>query len=146
MNFCGLSRLLRVKEDRTRLQPTPIEIRARLSEDTETSRAAILSYDPVSNTNIISYHLATKILDEPIHALDGSLPYTDDSLKNHVRMRIHGEEIGGYVDLDWCFEETSKRWHTSRFFVTSTHDPPYDAVLGRRDAEHCGMIQSRSRR
>ncbi|KAH3917013.1 hypothetical protein HBH56_051110 [Parastagonospora nodorum] len=139
MNFCGLSRLLRVKEDRTRLQPTPIEIRARLSEDTETSRVAILSYDPTSNTNIISYHLATKILEEPIHTLD-------NSSTNHVRTKIHGEEIGGYVDLDWCFEETSKRWHTSRFFVTTTYDPPYDAVLGRRDAEDYGMLRSRSRR
>ncbi|KAH3964153.1 hypothetical protein HBI56_168050 [Parastagonospora nodorum] len=139
MSLCGLSRLLCTKEDRTRLQPTPIEIRARLSEDTETSRAAILSYNPASNTNIISYHLATKILDEPIHTLD-------DSSTDHVRMRIRGEEIGGYVDLDWCFEDKSKRWHTSRFFVTTTYDPPYDAVLGQRDAEHYGMIQSRRKR
>jgi hypothetical protein len=119
--------------------PMPIEIRARTSDDVETSRGAILSCDPTSNANTISHRLATKVLNEPVHSFDHT--FTEQS-----RARIHGEEVGGYVDLEWCFENNTKRWHTSRFLVTKTYNPPYDAVLGRSDAEIYGMLRSRNRR
>jgi hypothetical protein len=119
--------------------PTPIEIRAQTSEDAETSRGAILSYDSGSENNIISHRLVTKVLGEHIHPLDDTIPAI-------ARINTCGKEIGGYVDLEWCMENDRKHWHTSRFLVTTTYDPPYDAVLGRKDAEYYGMIRTRSRR
>lgn len=52
--------------------------------------------------------------------------------------------MDGYVDLEWCFENT-KTTNKSRFFVTSAQDPPYDAVLGRPDARHYGILKAKSR-
>jgi hypothetical protein len=118
--------------------PTSIEIRARTSDDTETSRGAILSCDPASDSNLVSHHLVAKILHEPIHICDG----TSTDL---ARSRICDEEVGGYVDLDWRVDSDAQRWHTSRFLVTTTYNPPYDAVLGRKDAEHYGMLRYHTR-
>jgi hypothetical protein len=50
--------------------------------------------------------------------------------------------VDGYVDLEWCFENR-KATNKSRFFVTSVHDPPYDAVLGRPDAERYGILKTK---
>lgn len=46
------------------------------------------------------------------------------------------DELGeGYVDLVWCFERSPRRIHgPTRFIVSAAFDPPYDAVLGRRDS------------
>ena len=52
--------------------------------------------------------------------------------------------MDGYVDLEWCFENT-KTTNKSRFFVTSAHDPPYDAVLGRPDAKRYGILKTNNR-
>lgn len=49
----------------------------------------------------------------------------------------------GYVDLDWCLEHSSRRIHTTRFFVSSIDNPPYDAVLGKNDALQYGMVKQR---
>ncbi|KAH7085023.1 hypothetical protein BKA63DRAFT_8167 [Paraphoma chrysanthemicola] len=141
MPICGFSQLFRSsrKHKRSLRNPTPVEIRARNSDDAETSRGAILSYDPACDHNVVSHHLVTKVLHEPIHTCD-------NGSATRVGPQICREDVSGYVDLDWCTESDTQRWHTSRFLVTTTYDPPYDAVLGRKDAEHYGMLRTRSRR
>jgi hypothetical protein len=118
--------------------PTPIELHARTSEDVETTRGAILSYDPASDNNIISHNLVTKVLGEQIHPFNHTVVAP---IQTHT-----GEEVGGYVDLDWYFASKKPRWNTSRFLVTTTYDAPYDAVLGKKDAEQYGLLRSRRRR
>lgn len=54
--------------------------------------------------------------------------------------QINTQEVDGYVDLYWCFENNSKRLHNTRFIVMSSQNVPYDAILGKRDADHYGML------
>ena len=112
---------------------------ARTVDDVDTTRSAILSCDIASDSNVISHRLVTKVLGEQYHPIDRerSLPVQTD---------IYGEHIDGYVDLDWCWERNTNRWHNTRFLVTTMYDPPYDAVLGRKDAEYYGMIRAKSKR
>jgi hypothetical protein len=97
----------------------------------------MLSCDPQSNTNVISQSLVTNVLGAHIHPLD-------KETISHGKEQINVQEVNGYVDLYWCFEENSKRLHNTRFIVTSSQNAPYDAVLGRRDAEHYGMLGSKT--
>jgi hypothetical protein len=59
---------------------------------------------------------------------------------------LTGEAVGGWIDLDWCFESKIPYWHTPCFLVTTIDDAPYDAVLGKKDVEQYGLLRSRSRR
>jgi hypothetical protein len=88
---------------------------------------------------MISQKLVTNILGAPIHSFN-------KEATTHGQDRINTEEVDGYVDLVWCYEKNSKRMHNTRFFVTSCYSPPYDAVLGKKDAEHFGMLESKNRR
>jgi hypothetical protein len=63
-----------------------------------------------------------------------------------IRTQLHSEEVEGYVFLDWCSEHDWKQWHNTRFLVTTTYDPPYDAVLGKADAEQYDLAKRRNRR
>ncbi|KAH7379488.1 hypothetical protein BKA66DRAFT_466053 [Pyrenochaeta sp. MPI-SDFR-AT-0127] len=127
--------LQRRKKRRGPPQPVPIEIRIQLSDNTEAWRLAILSCNPNSESNMISQKLVTNILSARIQALDKeATTYEQDQMKT--------DEVDGYVDLVWCFEKSSKRMHNTRFLVTSCYSPPYDAVLGKKDAEHVGMLES----
>jgi len=114
-----------------------IEVRPRKAEETESWRVAILTYDRKSKTNVISQELVTTVLGTPIQPFD---EYTTKPKKS----RRHRYDTDGYVDLEWCFENT-KKTHNTRFFVTSASDPPYDAVLGRPDAEQYGILKSKNR-
>ncbi|KAI8934455.1 hypothetical protein NX059_009186 [Plenodomus lindquistii] len=119
--------------------PTPVEFRVRLCDNEDASRVAILTYDTASVPNVISRRLVTKVLGETAHPIEkGS--------SKPIRTQVHGEEVDGYVDLDWCRDANSESWHNTRFLVTTTSNPPYDAVLGRKDAESYGMVPSRSKR
>jgi hypothetical protein len=131
--------LLIVTQKRRNLQhPTSIEIRARTVDDVDTSRGAILTCDTSSDSNLISHRLVTKVLGEQYHQIEKA-----DTMP--IRTQVYGEHIYGHVDLDWCWESNTEQWHNTRFLVTTTYDPPYDAVLGRKDAEQYGMIRARSR-
>jgi hypothetical protein len=55
-------------------------------------------------------------------------------------------DVNGYVDLVWCLEKNNKRIHNTRFLVTSCHNPPYDAVLGKKDGAQFHMLESNDRR
>lgn len=98
----------------------------------------MLSCDPKSDTNIISRSLVTNLLGAHIHPLD------KETL--HGTEQLNAQKVDGYVELCWCFEKNSKRLHNTRFIVTSSENTSYDAVLGRDDAEHYGMLRSKTRR
>jgi len=53
--------------------------------------------------------------------------------------------IKGYLYLTWCFANNNKQIHTKRFWVTSTKNPCYDAILGRIDAERCDLTRRKQR-
>jgi len=128
------------KKKRRNLQhPSPVHIRARSVDDVDTTRSAILSCDTATDSNVISHRLVTKVLGEQYHPIDkeGALP---------VQTELYGEQIDGYVDLDWCWERNTGKWHNTRFLVTTMYNPPYDAVLGRKDAEYYGLIRAKKRR
>ncbi|KAH8722342.1 hypothetical protein GQ44DRAFT_687098 [Phaeosphaeriaceae sp. PMI808] len=121
------------------LEPIPIEIRQQLPNNTEAWRLAILSYDPNFESNMISQKLVINVLGAPIQ------PFDEEST-THGKDRINVSMADGYVDLVWCCENNSKQIHKSRFLVASCYNPPYDAVLGRKDGEHFGILESKNRR
>ena len=97
----------------------------------------MLTCDPKLDTNIISRSLVTNLLGAHIHPLD------KETL--HGTEQLNAQKVDGYVELCWCFEKNSKRLHNTRFIVTSSENASYDAVLGRKDAEHYGMLGSKIR-
>ena len=48
---------------------------------------------------------------------------------------FNGQEVStqGYVELVWRFQQSRDNFYT-RFIVTTTYDPPFDAVLGRKSS------------
>lgn len=98
----------------------------------------MLSCDPKSDTNVISQDLVTTVLGAHIHPFDKEVTAQG---KNW----INTQDVDGYVDLVWCFENNSRRMHNTRFIVTSCENAPYDAVLGMRDAERYGMLGLKNR-
>ncbi|KAJ9665653.1 hypothetical protein H2201_004137 [Coniosporium apollinis] len=99
-------------------------------------RIAILSFDPTTDSNLISPKLVTEVLGMTIHPLDGKegeLPYE----------QFKGQEMNtqGYIDLAWCFQR-SRTVYNTRFVVTTTYNPPFDAVLGRKSAVEIGLAKS----
>ncbi len=77
----------------------------------------------------------TKVLGQQICPVDKEASINQ---KNHT----FGENIDGFVNLDWCWEDNTQQLNNTRFFVTTTYDPPYDAVLGREDAIIYGMLKA----
>jgi hypothetical protein len=104
-----------------------------------TSRAAILSYDTGSTVNYISHRFVTKVLHEDVQSFEQEATI-------RIPTQSHTADVEGFVDLDWCSQHDRKQWHNTRFLVTTTYDPPYDAVLGQADAERYGMTKKRRRR
>ncbi|OCL04672.1 hypothetical protein AOQ84DRAFT_356315 [Glonium stellatum] len=103
-----------------------IEIYAGVRFETSIWRIAILSFDMTTDTNLISPKLAVGVLGLTINPLDEKHESTVESFE--------GRDIDtqGYVDLVWCFQNSPDKCNT-RFAVTSSYDPPFDAVLGRKD-------------
>jgi hypothetical protein len=65
----------------------------------------------------------------------------DEETTSRVQKNAFGEKVAGYVDLVWCPKKNGgAKMYETRFFVTSAHNPTYDAVLGRRDAERYSML------
>ena len=115
-----------------------VEIRSTATDGAEVWRVAELSSNPKCEDNVISQKLVTNVLGEPIHPLD----------KERVaptRTTKHRPQVEGYVEVAWCLENAPRRIHgPMRFLVSSTYDPPYDAVLGRRDSVHYGIDNLKS--
>lgn len=95
-------------------------------------RIAILSFDTTTDANLISPKLAMEILGLTIKPLDGEN-------KSAVE-QFDGRDIDtqGYVDLVWCFQNSPEKCNT-RFAVTRSYDPPFDAVLGRKGTIQIGL-------
>ena len=111
-----------------------IDVRIANPDGTCTTRSTVLSCDEYATINYISSGAATEL---------GQEPHPIDKEANPWGSKAPREDIKGYIDLDWRFENSTREWYTTSFYVTSTNDPPYDAVLGRREAEQLGMIRSR---
>lgn len=130
-----------VKDPHRQLRkPVQIEIKAHTPDNTETWRVAILSCDPKSEANVISEQLVTQVLRTPVCPLDEKAAAALEQRGRHL------DRVNGYVDLVWCFGNNTIRMQSTRFLVTSSHDPPYDAVLGRPDAEQHGLLKARRKR
>ncbi|OAL45424.1 hypothetical protein IQ07DRAFT_208867 [Pyrenochaeta sp. DS3sAY3a] len=124
------------KKRRTLRHPAHIAIRARTQNDKKTTRSAILTCDTSSDYNVISKKLITDVLHEQYHPIGDA-----SSLSSSAQRDIDG--LDGYVYLDWRWESNKEEWHNSLFYITKTADPPYDAVLGRSDAEYYGLLATR---
>jgi hypothetical protein len=87
---------------------------------------------------VISKKLATSVLNKPIYQLEKE---DMEWMARHDECDGLGE---GYVDLTWCFEQSPRRiYGPTRFIVSATYDPPYDAVLGRRDSVNYGIVRAK---
>lgn len=132
-NFLGL--LSSHRKDRHQLrQHVQIEIESQRSDKTTTRRAAILSCDPKSEENVISHQLVTNVLRTPIRQL------SEKEMIRQTQNGRHQDAVDGYVVLDWRFKSATGTRNT-RFLVMSTEGQLYDAVLGRPEAEDCGLLQ-----
>jgi hypothetical protein len=107
-------------------------------DGTLTARSLIISRDPESPESYISKRAVTEVLQKDAQFL-----------KHNATIRIltqsHSEHVKGYVDLKWCLRGDERSWNCTRFLVSTTYDPPYDAVLGKADAELYGLTKRRSR-
>lgn len=114
-------------------EPATIEIQTLGPDNEKTWRVAMLSCNPNSDINMISPKLVA-------NTLGVSLQPPDKQDTSYGHGRKGAEEVEGFVDLTWRFEMRSVTPYKMRFFVTSNDDPPYDAVLGEKDAKHVGML------
>ncbi|KAH6625858.1 hypothetical protein C7974DRAFT_396841 [Boeremia exigua] len=113
-------------QSKSKLKPSG---RARIKIHVSDSwRNAILSVDNTANENVISRRLVIEVLGTEIAVID-------KETAEFVRTRLSGEELEGYVDLTWCFEENTYRVQKLRLYVTTDHDPPYDVRLGKQAAK-----------
>ncbi|KAF2186252.1 hypothetical protein K469DRAFT_664124 [Zopfia rhizophila CBS 207.26] len=126
----------RAKRKSRRPKSSTIEIHTHSSHSTAgTWRLAELSYDTASDTNFISQKLVKNVLDKRIRTLEKE-PREWITRQNECQQLVEG-----YVDLVWCFERSPRRVHgPTRFVVSAVYDPPYDAVLGRRDSIKHGIM------
>ena len=105
-----------------------------MNRSTAIWRIAKLSFDTTAETNLISQRLVTEVLGLTINPLEKEC--------NTCVERQSGEvDAQGYVDLVWSFERSRKIFEPTRFVVTSTYDPPFDAVLGRSDSIKHGLVR-----
>lgn len=94
-----------------------------------------MSFDTAADTNLISPRLVTEVLGLTISPLEkGCNTYSEQRSEEEV-------DAQGYVDLVWSFETSRKIFEPTRFVVTSTYDPPFDAVLGWRDSVKHGLVR-----
>lgn len=98
------------------------------------SRIAML-WSPVDNldVNLASKRLITEVLGVEIMVW---------SEKNAFQVRFQGQPIvtEGFVELDWGLDNPrSRRVYRTRFLVTAEEDPPFDIVLGRKNAVAYGL-------
>jgi hypothetical protein len=119
-------------------QPTQIEINSPQKYRPDDWHHAVLSRDPSIDYNIISFDLVTQVLQVIVHSIN-------EKMEPCAPAYYRGERIEGYVDLTWCFANNNKRIQTTRFWVTSTKSPCYDVILGREDAEQCGLTRRKRR-
>jgi hypothetical protein len=93
----------------------------------------VLSYNPACPVNYIRHGFVANYLGEKIHPIVDKKDIMDAQAISH-------EGVKGYIELEWCLEESNKQlWHPAHFLVTTTADPAYDIVLGSRDWERLGM-------
>ncbi|KAH7081863.1 hypothetical protein BKA63DRAFT_487523 [Paraphoma chrysanthemicola] len=130
-NFCNVF-CLGNKQDTS----YDIEIRAHTPDSRDSWRVAVLSYNWKADNNVISQEL--------LNVLGTPVQHFDEHTTKPKKGRKQRHDVDGYVDLEWCFEHT-KTIIKSRFYVTSVHDPPYDAVLGGADAKRIGKIKTKYR-
>jgi len=115
--------------------PTTIQIYAGQHNSKEPWRIARLSFyfDFDTEVNMISAKLVTEELGLVINPLDSKEEHDDGQDKR----------FQGYVDLAWCFYTSRKMFGPMRWMVTAAYDPPFDAVLGRKDYKKAGITQDR---
>lgn len=135
---CGIFGLFSLAIRHQLYQPTQIEIFSRHENERDTWNWAVLTCDPAIDHNIISHQLVVEVLQVLVQPID-------EKMEPCIHTYGRGEKIIGYVDLTWCFEKNNRRMQTTRFWVTSTENPSYDAILGRTDAEQCGLIRHKRR-
>ena len=130
------SSLLTIVEEQSASRKTAtIEIYTKKHTATPRWRFAKLSYDKTTESNLISPKLVTEVLGRAITPSD--MEYG----KFVGRFNGQDMETQGYVDLVWCFQNQRNIYEHTRFVVTSTYDPPFDAVLGRRDSIKYGIVR-----
>jgi len=116
-------------------QSFTIEIYAGMHHSVAIWRIAKLSFDATADTNLISPRLVTEVLGLTISPLE-------KGCNAYAELRSEEEaDAQGYVDLVWSFETSRKIFEPTRFVVTSTYDPPFDAVLGRGDSIKHGLVR-----
>lgn len=92
-------------------------------------------WSPVDNldVNLASKRLITEVLGVEIMVW---------SEKNAFQVRFQGQPIvtEGFVELDWGLDNPrSRRVYRTQFLVTAEEDPPFDIVLGRKNAVAYGL-------
>jgi hypothetical protein len=83
--------------------------------------------------------LLLKVLDECPHKLD-------QETTTRIQQYTPGEDVWGYVELDWCLENKTSSINSTRFYVTKTVYPPYDVVLGTRDVGIVWNVRTKDRK
>ncbi|KAF2475392.1 uncharacterized protein BDR25DRAFT_301083 [Lindgomyces ingoldianus] len=141
MIWCIPSLNIRPTAKRKVRRPNPRTIEIHTDSSRHSSgiwRVAELSFDIASETNVISQRLVKNVLEKPITQLE------KEDREWAIAQNDCESSVGGFVDLVWCFERSPRRLHgPTRFLVSETYDPPYDAVLGRRDTVECGIAKGK---
>jgi len=121
----------RSKRKATVPQTSTIEFYTGQRDARDVWRIARLSFDFDTDVNLISPRLVTEVLGLVITPLEHKDEYGKGQNKR----------FQGYVDLTWCFYTSRKICGPMRWMVTTAYDPPFDAVLGRKDYKKAGITR-----
>lgn len=87
-------------------------------------------YGNDNEINLVSPKLVTEVLGIQIQPWVGTISTS----------QINGSttEIQGYVNLYWA-PDSSSCFNWTQFMVTKHPNPPFDLILGCKDASNCGL-------
>jgi hypothetical protein len=119
-----ISRSHKKKSDSKGWRPTPVKVSATNADNSDSWRTGILSFRKTSKVNLASKAFVTTTLNKPIYRVDEA-----------TRLATGNKDVEGYTDLIWYMDDHT---YTTRFFVTSEYNPPYDVVLGKQGMEQLG--------
>ncbi|KAF2192334.1 hypothetical protein K469DRAFT_716860 [Zopfia rhizophila CBS 207.26] len=120
MPFClpSLRNLLNSKTQANQRKPThpdstTIELRVASHSSPKQWNFAKMSLETTSDDNIISQRLLEEVLGE--------------------------HDAQSWIEVEWYLQRWPRKVYSTRFSISSTYDPPFDTVLGRRDISNYGI-------
>lgn len=108
-----------------------IDIQTKGPDGSNYCNSAVLSYDRKPGENLVSRRLVENVLHIDVRSID-------KESAAFLTRKLPGENVEGFVDLQWSFED-EKQKQTTRLYVAADPDPPYDVRLGKQAAKRYGL-------